>query len=81
MFYNDLRNNLILYTLYEVLGCVIALSSSDVDYTCFNPEPCQPYRVFYVFVVIQAQLRRADFRCLFNRCRSITNTFSLLLHD
>jgi len=28
MFYNDLRNNLMLYVLYEVLGCVIALSTS-----------------------------------------------------
>ncbi|CRK76813.1 hypothetical protein NIG5292_02882 [Nereida ignava] len=36
--------------------------------------------VFYVFLAVQAQLRRADFRCLFNRSRSITNTFSLLLH-
>jgi hypothetical protein len=36
--------------------------------------------VYYVFLAVQAQLRRADFRCLFNRCRSITNTFSLLLH-
>jgi len=27
MFYNDLRNNLILYMFYEVLGCVIALST------------------------------------------------------
>ena len=25
MFYNDLRNNLILCMFYEVLGCVIAL--------------------------------------------------------
>jgi len=79
MFYNDLRNNLILCTFYEVLGCVIALSSSDVDYMCFFQNSANPI-VYYVFLAVQAQLRRADFRCLFNRCRSITNTFSLLLH-
>ena len=78
MFYNDLRNNLILCMFYEVLGCVIALSSSGVDYVCFCQSFANPI-VYYVFLAVQAQLRRADFRCLFNRSRSFTNTFSLLI--
>jgi len=35
--------------------------------SCSNP---------IVFVIYQAQLRRADYRCLFIRLRSITNSFS-----
>ena len=35
--------------------------------SCSNP---------IVFIIYQAQLRRADYRCLFNRLRSLTNTFS-----
>ena len=43
----------------------------SLSQSCSNP---------IVFVINQAQLRRADYRCLFNRLRSLTNTFSHLIH-
>ena len=36
MFYNDLRNNLIQCTFYEVLGCVVALKQNCAVDEAFN---------------------------------------------
>ena len=65
----------LLHLFYEILGCVIALRGSGENYTCFNPEPCQPYRVFICLWLFKLSFAELTFVvCSIARAHSQTSS-------